>query len=106
MAEIQEVVLALTTEADAKRAERLAQALLDRHLVACVNLVPIRSLYRWNGEQQLDAEVQLLLKTTASRLQALQVAVMELHSYETPEWVTWPVQASAAYGQWVRAELS
>lgn len=106
MAEIQEVVLALTTEADAQRAERLAQALLDRHLVACVNLVPIRSLYRWNGEQQLDAEVQLLLKTTASRLQALQGAVLELHSYETPEWVTWPVQASVAYGQWVRAELS
>ena len=100
------MVLALTTEADAQRAERLAQALLDRHLVACVNLVPIRSLYRWNGEQQLDAEVQLLLKTTASRLEALQGAVLELHSYETPEWVTWPVQASSAYGQWVRAELS
>ena len=81
MAEIQEVVLALTTEADAQRAERLAQALLDRHLVACVNLVPIRSLYRWNGEQQLDAEVQLLLKTTASRLQALQGAVLELHTF-------------------------
>jgi len=100
------MVLALTTEADAQRAERLAQALLDRHLVACVNLVPIRSLYRWNGEQQLDAEVQLLLKQTASRLQALQGAVLELHSYETPEWGTWPVQASAADGQWVRAEPS
>ena len=52
-------------------------------------LQPLQSLYRWKGELQRDAEVQLLLKTSADRLGRLRETVMELLSYDTQEWLTW-----------------
>jgi len=100
------LVLALTTEASADRAQLLAEALLERHLVACVSIQPIQSFYRWEGALQRSHEAQLLMKTSAQHLDALRVAVSELHSYDTPEWLSWPVTASPAYGAWARAELS
>jgi periplasmic divalent cation tolerance protein len=99
-------VLALTTEASAAAAEALARALLDQRLVACVSLVPITSLYRWQGQLERAAEVQLLLKSDTTRLDALERAVQQLHSYDTPEWLVWPVQAAPAYASWLAAELS
>ena len=100
------LVVVLTTEADQARAQALAEALLERRLVACVSLQPLQSLYRWKGELQRDTEVQLLLKTSADQLGRLREAVMELHSYDTPEWLAWPVEAPGAYGAWGLAQLS
>lgn len=94
------LVLALTTEASEARAEALARTLLERRLVACVSLRPVRSLYRWQGEVETTNEVELLLKTTAARLADLAAAVRELHSYDTPEWLTWTAGASDAYAAW------
>lgn len=94
------VVLALTTEADEGKAEALARALLDRRLVACVSLRPVRSLYRWQGQVEEGLEVELLLKTTPERVAALEAAVQELHSYDTPEWLCWPADASGPYAAW------
>ena len=106
MTETSGLVLALTTEESADRAQLLAEALLERHLVACVSIQPIQSFYRWEGALQRSHEAQLLMKTSAQHLDALRVAVSELHSYDTPEWLSWPVTASPAYGAWARAELS
>lgn len=95
------LVLALTTEASAARAEALARQLLERGLAACVALRPVRSLYLWQGRLEDSEEVQLLIKTHPARLAALAEAVRALHSYSTPEWITWAAEASAAYGAWV-----
>jgi len=100
------VVLALTSEASAAQAETLARELLLRRLVACVSVLPVRSQYWWQGRLEQSEEVQLLLKTDASRLEALQLAVHQLHSYETPEWLVWPASASLGYGSWLTAELA
>ena len=100
------LMLVLTTEADHARAQALAEALLKRRLVACVSLQPLQSLYRWKGELQREKEVQLLLKTSADQLGRLQEAVMQLHSYDTPEWLSWPAEASAGYGTWALEQLS
>jgi periplasmic divalent cation tolerance protein len=94
------LVLALTTEADEARAEALARHLLEQRLVACVGLWPVRSLYRWQGALEESREVQLLLKTHPDRLEALRQAVLERHSYSTPEWITWFASAAPAYGAW------
>ena len=106
MIEADGLVLALTTEANAESAQQLAEALLERHLVACVSTHPVQSLYRWEGSLQASHEVQLLMKTSAQHAAALRSAVSELHSYETPEWLCWPVTVSPAYGSWAIAELS
>ena len=100
------LVLALTTEGDQDRAEALAETLLERRLVACVSLLPQRSLYRWRGHLERESEVQMLLKTSAADLELLRETVMDLHSYDTPEWLSWPVDAAPAYGAWVLGELS
>ena len=106
MADSTRLMLVLTTEADQARAQALAEALLERRLVACVSLQPLQSLYRWKGELQREAEVQLLLKTSADQLGRLWETLMELHSYDTPEWLSWPAEASAGYGTWAMAQLS
>ena len=106
MTETRGLVLVLTTEASAEHAQDLAEALLERHLVACVSIHPIQSFYRWEGTLQRSHEAQLLIKTSAHQLDALRVAVSELHSYDTPEWLSWPVTASPAYRAWALAELS
>jgi periplasmic divalent cation tolerance protein len=95
------VILALTTEADAERAEALAQQLLERRLAACVALTPLVSLYRWQGAIERSGEVQLLIKSSADRLAELEAVVLSLHSYANPEWLHWPASAGAAYGPWL-----
>lgn len=98
-----DVALVLTTEADLDRAERLARELLARQLVACVSLQPLRSLYHWQGQLEQAKEVQLLLKTKPELLEALEQAVRQLHSYDTPEWLHWRASCSEPYGSWLAA---
>lgn len=100
------MVLALTTEADAERAESLARHLLESRLAACVALTPITSVYRWRGSLERASEVQLLIKTRADRLEELERTVHRLHSYDTPEWVHWPVRAGEGYGGWLQESCS
>ncbi|MFN9869927.1 MAG: divalent-cation tolerance protein CutA [Cyanobacteriota bacterium] len=104
--EQQPLELVLTTEADQQQAEAMAALLLERGLVACVSLVPVRSLYRWQGRIERNEEVQLLMKTTPECLHALETAVRELHSYEIPEWIHWHASAGAPYGPWCAGEVA
>jgi periplasmic divalent cation tolerance protein len=98
--------LVLTTEASAERAEALARQLLERGLVACVSLHPVVSLYRWQGRLERSQEMQLLLKTTPQHLGALRSALLELHGYDTPEWIHWNASSEGAYGCWCLAQVS
>jgi periplasmic divalent cation tolerance protein len=98
-------VLSLATtvgnEADARR---LAQALLDARLAACVQLDRLESHYRWQGAVHADPEVRLTLKSVPERLAALQEFLAAQHPYELPQ-VLWQVlDASPAYAEWVRGE--
>ncbi len=95
------VSLVLTTEADRERAEALALALLERGLVACASLHPVVSLYRWQGQLERSEEVQLLLKTSPGKLEALRRGLGELHSYDTPEWIHWQASSDGCYGRWL-----
>lgn len=99
-------MLALTTVADAAQAEALVGYVLQHQLAACVSTQALCSHYAWNGEQRHDEEVQLLFKTSEQRLDALREAVLSHHPYEVPEWLSWPVQPSLAYGVWAAAQLS
>ena len=103
-----ELRVVLVTAPDPECGERLARALVEERLAACVNLVPgIRSFYRWEGRVQDDPEVLLVVKTQAGRAEALAARVQELHPYELPEVLELPVVGgSAAYLDWVFAESS
>lgn len=102
------LVLVMTTVGDDATAERIAQALVDERLAACVNLlVACRSVYRWRGAVEQATEVPLLIKTRASTLPAMAQRLRELHPYEVPEIVAWqPQQVGADYLAWALAETA
>jgi len=91
-----------------KIAERLAKGILSQKLAACVNLIPgIRSWYWWKGKVASDPEVLLVIKTAASRLEALRRWVRAHHPYELPEFLALPVSdGDAAYLKWIQNNLS
>lgn len=98
--------MVLVTAPDEEVAGRLAHAVVAEGLVACVNLVPaVRSIYRWEGDVQDDAEVLLVMKTTEENMEALCARIDALHPYDLPEVLALPaVGGSVAYLDWVRAE--
>ena len=101
-----EILLCYCTCPDEACARRIAEALVDEGLAACVNQLPsVRSTYRWEGALCTDSEVLLLIKTTAARFTALKSRLLELHPYEVPELVAVPVShGHEAYLDWVRQQ--
>ena len=99
------LVVVVTTVANEAAAQKLARAAIEKRLAACVQCLPIRSVYRWKGAIEQSQEVQLLLKTPGTRQAALLKWLAANHPYETPEIIVQPVSAvSAAYLAWAVAE--
>ena len=96
-------LLVITNVPDRGAAERLAGALVEGGLAACVNiLAPCRSVYRWKGQTQRDEEFPMLIKTTRERYDALEQAIRAGHPYELPEIIAVPVERGLpAYLDWV-----
>jgi len=85
-------------------ARKIARAVVQKRLAACVNLVrsPVESFYTWEGKLETAREQLLLIKTTAARLPQLEREVKRLHSYDVPEFVAWPItEGSADYLSWL-----
>ncbi len=99
-----DILSVTTTVGSMEDAQRLAAALVERRLAACVQLDPIESHYRWEGRQCADPEVRLTLKTVPQRLDALQAFLAEHHPYDVPQLLWHTVAATEAYAGWVRAE--
>jgi periplasmic divalent cation tolerance protein len=99
--------LVLSNVASEEEAESLARSLLTERLVACVNILPrVRSLYQWRGAIEEAQEWMLLMKTSALLVPTLERRVVELHSYETPEFLVLPVEAGfEGYLHWLGNEL-
>ena len=95
--------IALTTLSSREQGERLAGTLVEERLAACVNVLgPVASIYRWEGKVARDEEVLLLLKTTKAGVAPLRTRVLELHPYDTPEFLAFEVGAgSSGYLDWV-----
>lgn len=102
------VLLVLTNLPDRASADRLATALIDARLAACVNiLAPCRSVYRWKDTVEQADEIPLLIKTTDAGYPALEAAIRAQHPYELPEIIAFPVSRGLPdYLAWVAAETS
>lgn len=103
-----EVILVITNLPDRGAALKLAQALVDRRLAACVNvLAGCTSVYRWKGAIEQAAEVPVLIKTRAARYDEVEAAIREHHPYELPEILAVPVRGGLDdYLQWVAGETT
>jgi periplasmic divalent cation tolerance protein len=82
----------LSTFPDADKAAQVARVLVEERLAACVNLVAsVRSIYRWQGAVQDDAESLAIIKTTRERYPALATRLAELHPYDVAEIIALPL---------------
>jgi periplasmic divalent cation tolerance protein len=103
---MEQALLVLTNVPDADVARRIARALVERRLAACVNILPgVQSVYQWQGAVEEASELSLLIKTTRARYAELEAALQALHPYEIPELVAIPVTAGLpACLAWVAIE--
>ena len=101
-------LLVLVTCSSPAEARRIARAVVEARLAACVNILPgaVQSIYRWKGKVESAHERLLLIKTSRRRLAKLRKAVEQLHSYDVPEFITLPIVAgSRAYLAWLDESL-
>ncbi|WP_066559241.1 divalent-cation tolerance protein CutA [Croceicoccus bisphenolivorans] len=80
--------------ADEASAGQVADMLLDEGLVACCNLIPVKSRYVWKGERGEGEECGALFKTRADMLQRAVARLEELHPYDTPAITGWTCEAA------------
>lgn len=101
------MIIVYTVTATEEEAERIGRLALERHLCACINLVPgMRSMFWWEGRLEQARECILLLKTGAEQYPALEKLVRETHSYDVPSIFSVPVeQVSPEYQAWLQNAL-
>ena len=101
------IAIVLTTIGSGAEAEKLARTLVEERLAACVNVLPpMTSVYRWKGEVERETEQQLVMKTAADGVSALETRLRELHPYDLPEFIVLTGRASEAYARWVTESAS
>ncbi len=98
--------LIYVTHAGEREADRMVEVLLEKKLIACGNIFPITSAYRWKGAVQHEGEWVSLLKTTPEMWDPLVKAIEQLHPYELPCIIKWEVTANPAYENWIRECVS
>lgn len=100
--------IVLTTAGSQNEARRIADALVERKLAACVNIISkVQAIYRWKGKTQEAEEWMLIIKSTAPLFEKLRDAIKELHPYELPECISFAVDnGSQEYLSWIAESLA
>jgi periplasmic divalent cation tolerance protein len=104
MASARQFRVVLVTCGSLREARKIARALVEKKLAACVNIAtaPVESVYSWKGKIETAREYLLMIKTSARRVQELEREVLRLHSYETPEFLVVEVGGGAEdYLEWL-----
>src|SRR3954464_9479802 len=102
----EEVILVLVTAPNEMEAAKITNEVLKSHAAACATTIPtVHSKYWWEGQLMEEQECLIVFKTTDERFQALQEAVLNIHSYKVPEIISVPVSGGfPQYLEWVKKE--
>ena len=104
--EADDAMVVLSTFPNEAVAGSVARAVVEEQLAACASLTAVRSIYRWQGAVQDDAEVLAVVKTTRARVPALTARITALHPYEVPEAIALPIDGGhAPYLAWLRTSV-
>jgi len=97
----------LVTAPSQEEGKAIAKALVEAKLAACVTLMPVHSIYTWQGQIMEEQEWQMVIKTKLTQFPLLKNKIRELHSYEVPEIIALPiVGGSASYLQWISGNVT
>jgi len=101
-------VVVFVTTASVEEARRIASAVIDARLAACVNIIAqVESVYRWRGDICHDRESLLIMKTAREQLAELDTLIKSLHSYEVPEIIALSIEGgSEQYLTWLRESVA
>ncbi len=102
---LRDIAMVTTTVATEPEARRLAQAVLQARLAACVQVEAITAYFRWQGAAQEDREFRLTCKTLPQAVPALLAFLRTQHPYTLPQLAVQTLQASAEYAQWVDEQV-
>jgi periplasmic divalent cation tolerance protein len=96
-------ILVISTASLKKESEKIAKALLDKKLAACINIISgVDSLYTWKGKLERASEYLLLIKTKASLFNKVEKVIKENHSYSVPEVISIEIKkGSKEYLKWL-----
>jgi periplasmic divalent cation tolerance protein len=100
---VTDAIVVLINTGSQGQALEIARVLVEERLAACANIIsPIRSIYRWQGAVQDEAEHMMIVKTRAELFARLEARVKELHSYAVPEIIALPiVEGAKSYLDWI-----
>jgi periplasmic divalent cation tolerance protein len=102
-----EHLVVLVTASSDSQARRLARKLLQNRLAACVNFLPVDSMFLWKGDIQEEEEVLMIIKTRTESFDGLMSAIKTVHTYDTPEIIGVPiVLGSREYLKWIDDEVN
>ena len=101
-------LLVLTTAGSEAEAGKIANALVECKLAACVNIVPrVHSVYRWEGKVETAEEWLLIIKTARNREEQVRAAILQLHSYKLPECIAVAIDGgNEAYLEWITESVA
>jgi periplasmic divalent cation tolerance protein len=103
---VSQIALAYVPCPNDEQATLIARRLLEKKLIACANIFPIRSIYEWQGKIEEEAEVVLLAKTTPELFLALRAEVEAIHPYDTPCVLRLSGEANEKYFSWLTGVVS
>ncbi len=100
-------LLVVTTADSESLACRIASALVEAGVAACVNILPgVRSIYKWEGKVCDEWEFLLMIKTTADRWESVRSLIRELHSYQIPEVIALAItEGDPDYLSWLGEQV-
>ena len=99
--------ITLVTVPSKEESEKISRSLVEKDLAACVNIIPsVQSVYKWEGEINTDNELLLVIKGRTDNLEALEKEVLQLHSYDTPEVISFSIEkGNKEYLNWLSNTL-
>ena len=96
-------IIVYITVPSPEEGKKIAKALVEKRLAACVNIVPgLRSIYHWQEKICDEKELLLIAKTRDTLFERLEHEVKSIHSYKVPEIIALPiVKGSKEYLDWI-----
>jgi periplasmic divalent cation tolerance protein len=99
------MILIYITCKDEDEAIKISKHLLNKRLIACSNMHPIRSMYWWNGKVEDEKEFVIIAKTLEKNYEKVKEEVKRIHSYDVPCVLKIDAEANESYSKWVSEEV-